>query len=137
MKVTVRHLNQTKFAVISRSHQIICDQPDENGGKDEGMTPPELLLASLGSCAAFYATQYLRARSMDEHGVAVSVSAEKLRQPARLGNFRIQVGCPLELTQEQRIGLERSVHHCLVHNTLLTPPQIAIEFEIGEPAARV
>ena len=25
----------------------------ENGGDDSGMTPPELLLASLGSCAAF------------------------------------------------------------------------------------
>jgi hypothetical protein len=29
----------------------------------------------------------------------------------------------------------RSVHHCLVHNTLLTPPQIEIELAIPEPSA--
>jgi uncharacterized OsmC-like protein len=29
----------------------------DTGGFDEGMTPPELLLTSLGSCAGFYAAQ--------------------------------------------------------------------------------
>ena len=27
----------------------------------------------------------------------------------------------------------RSVHHCLVHNTLLAPPEIKIELAVGEP----
>jgi len=27
----------------------------------------------------------------------------------------------------------RSVHHCLIHNTLLTPPEIKIELAIAEP----
>jgi putative redox protein len=55
MEVKITHLDQVKFAIHSRSHSILCDQPAENGGEDSGMTPPELLLASLGSCAAFYA----------------------------------------------------------------------------------
>jgi len=58
------------------------------------MTPPELLLASLGSCAAFYAVQYLKTRNLAETGVEVTVTAEKLKQPARVGNFRIHVVCP-------------------------------------------
>ena len=44
------------------------------------MTPPELMLASLGSCAAFYAAQYLKARNLAETGVEVSVTADKLTQ---------------------------------------------------------
>lgn len=134
MEVTVRHLNQVQFEVQSRSHTIVCDQPKDNGGNDSGMTPPELMLASLGTCAAFYAAQYLHARSLDEHSITVSVSAEKLRQPARLGNFRIQVNCALALTEEQQQGLTRSVHHCLIHNTLLAPPQIEIDLKMNEPA---
>ena len=51
MEVKITHLDQVKFAIHSRSHSILCDQPAENGGEDSGMTPPELLLASLGSCA--------------------------------------------------------------------------------------
>jgi uncharacterized OsmC-like protein len=55
------------------------------------------------------------------------VTAEKLKQPARLGNFKIRVASPVSLTEEQREGMMRAVHHCLVHNTLLSPPEIAIE----------
>jgi uncharacterized OsmC-like protein len=135
MKVTIKHLDQVKFSIHSRSHTILCDQPVDNGGEDSGMTPPELLLASLGSCAAFYAVQYLKTRNLAQSGVEVSVTAEKLKQPARLGNFRIHVLCPVSLTGERREGLMRSVHHCLVHNTLLAPPEIEIELTIATDAA--
>jgi len=130
MEVKITHLNRVKFAIQSGSHSILCDQPAENGGEDSGMTPPELLLASLGSCAAFYAVQYLKSRNLTESGVEVSVTAEKLKSPARVGNFQIHVACPVSLTEEQTEGLMRSVHHCLIHNTLLSPPEIAIELAI-------
>jgi uncharacterized OsmC-like protein len=132
MEVKITHLDRVKFAIQSRSHTILCDQPAENGGEDSGMTPPELLLASLGSCAAFYAVQYLKTRNLAETGVEVTVTAEKLKQPARVGNFRVHVACPISLTEEQTEGLIRSVHHCLVHNTLLMPPEIAIELNTSE-----
>jgi len=127
MEVKVTHLDQVRFSIQARSHLIVCDQPSDNDGEDTGMTPPEFLLASLGSCAAFYAVQYLKTRNLAQSGVEVTVTAEKLMQPARLGNFRIQVVSPISLTEEQTEALMRSVHHCLIHNTLLSPPQIAIE----------
>ncbi len=132
MEVKVSHLGQVKFEIKSRSHTILCDQPAENGGEDTAMTPPELMLASLGSCAAFYAVQYLKTRELATSGVEVSVTAEKLKTPARLGNFHIRVNCPVALSEEHREGLMRSVHHCLIHNTLLAPP--AIDIAIEEPA---
>jgi uncharacterized OsmC-like protein len=98
------------------------------------MTPPELLLASLGACAAFYAAEYLRTRNLANSGVSVSIAAEKLKGPARLGNFRIRVDSPVCLTPEQREGLMRSVEHCLVKNTLLNPPQIEVSLEVPSPA---
>ena len=127
MEVKITHLDHVKFSIQARSHTIVCDQPSENGGEDSGMTPPELLLASLGSCAAFYAAQYLKTRNLADRGVEVSVTAEKLKAPARLGIFQIRVACPVSLTEEQTEGLMRSVHHCLIHNTLLSPPEIKIE----------
>jgi putative redox protein len=133
MKVTVQHIDHVKFAIQSRSHTIFCDQPAENGGDDTAMTPPELMLASLGSCAAFYAARYLKTRNLEVNGVEVSVTADKLTQPARLGNFKVNVTYPAALTEAHTEGLMRSVHHCLIHNTLLSPPEILIELEIGEP----
>jgi putative redox protein len=134
MEVKVSHLDGVRFNIQARAHTVVCDQPTENGGQDAGMTPPELMLASLGSCAAFYAVQYLKTRNLADSGVEVSVTAEKLKPPARLGNFRIQVACPVPLNEAQRDGLMRSVHSCLIHNTLLSPPQIEIELTAGAPA---
>lgn len=130
MEVKVTLLNQVKFRIQARNHTVLCDQPVDNGGEDAAMTPPELMLASLGSCAAFYAVQYLMTRGLAPEGIAVSVTAEKLKQPARLGDFRIHVSYPNQLTEEQKTGLMRSVHHCLIHNTLLSPPQIEIDLAV-------
>lgn len=134
MQVKITQDDRFQFRIHARSHSIICDQPVENGGEDAGMTPPEFLLASLGACAEFYAVQYLRARKIDDRGVEVAVSAEKLQHPVRLGNFRVHVTCPASLSEEHAIGLRRSVHHCLIHNTLLSAPQVEIEFAVGAPA---
>ena len=134
MEVRIQHLDRVKFSIQARSHTILCDQPAENGGEDTGLTPPELMLASLGSCAAFYAAQYLKARNLAESGVEVLVTADKLTQPARIGKFRVIVTCPVALTVDQREGLMRSVHHCLIHNTLLSPSEILTELTPGETA---
>ena len=134
MEVRIQHLDRVKFSIQARSHTILCDQPAENGGEDTGLTPPELMLASLGSCAAFYAAQYLKARNLAESGVEVLVTADKLTQPARIGKFRVIVTCPAALTVDQREGLMRSVHHCLIHNTLLSPSEILTELTPGETA---
>lgn len=133
MEVSIYHLGAVQFEIQSRQHIVISDQPAENGGYDEGMTPPELLLASLGSCAAFYAAQYLRKYKLATEGTRVRITADKVKDPAaRIDNFRIEVETPIELTEEQRAGVERSVHHCLIHNTLLQPPKITID--IKQPA---
>jgi len=127
MEVTVEHLGEVQFEIKARQHTIPCDQPPENGGYDEGMTPPELLLASLGSCAGFYAVQYLRKWKLAIKGTRVRVTADKLKEPARLDNFHIEVQIPMELTDQHRAGVEKAVHLCLIHNTLLHPPQLTIE----------
>jgi putative redox protein len=129
MEVHINQVEGVRFSVQTRTHTILCDQPEENGGTDAGMTPPEFLLASVGACAAFYAAEYLRTRNLAKSGLSVSVAAEKLKSPARVGNFRIRVESPIGLTPAQREGLMRSVDHCLVKNTLLNPPEIEVSLE--------
>jgi putative redox protein len=133
MEVLIEHLGDVQFEIKARQHKIASDQPPENGGFDEGMTPPELFLGALGSCAGFYAAQYLRKRRLATAGTRVRVTADKLLNPARLDNFKIEVDLPLEISREDRKGVEQAVQHCLIHNTLLQPPHIAIQIQV--PAA--
>ena len=127
MEVTVEHLGAVQFAVKARGHEVVSDQPAENGGFDEGMTPPELFLSSLGSCAGFYAAQYLRKKGLATEGTVVRVFAEKAKNPSRLDNFKIEVDVPAALDEEHRKGVQDAVHHCLIHNTLQHPPTITLD----------
>lgn len=119
----IQHLDGVRFEAATRGHRVVCDQPPANHGTDSGMTPPEFLLASLGTCAAFYAAEYLKARSLECPGLEIRVSAEKALQPARLASFRIEVFAP-GLDPRHEAGIHRSVEKCLIHNTLLNPPAI-------------
>lgn len=129
MEVRILHQDSVRFVIQARHHTVISDQPAENGGEDAGMTPPEFLLASLGSCAAYYAAQYLRTRNLTQPGLEVTVTAEKLLQPARLGDFHVEVHSPAALTEEQRQAMSRCVHQCLIHNTLLSSPNIELRIQ--------
>ena len=129
MEIIVEHLGAVQFEVKARQHSLICDQPAENNGYDEGMTPPELLLASLGSCAAYYAVDYLKRNKIAQDGVKARVTAAKVKGPFRLGNFRIEVEVSGELDESQTKGLEDAVHRCLIHNTLLRPPKIEVAIQ--------
>jgi hypothetical protein len=44
-------------------------------------------------------------------------------------NFQIAIDSPVALTDGQRAEMLQAVHQCLIHNTLLHPPRIAIEIE--------
>ena len=132
MEVTVEYLGAVQFEVRARNHTIACDQPEENGGFDEGMTPPELLLASLGTCAGYYAAEYLRTRQLPTAGMRIRVTAEKAKSPARLSSFKIEVHLPAALDDRRREGVVRAIHSCLIHNTLLNPPKI--ELDVIAPA---
>src|SRR5215467_5288909 len=132
MEVRVEHVSGQQFEAVTRGHRVLSDQPQENGGTGSGMTPPELLLASLGACAGYYAAEYLRVRSLPLEGLAVHVSAEKAMQPPRLGWFRIEVEAPGATDEKSRDGVLRAVKKCLIHNTMLNTPAFEIEVKAPE-----
>ena len=133
MEVHVEHLGAVQFEIKARQHTIACDQPEALGGFDEGMTPPELLLSALASCAAYYAVAYLKKKGLTAPGTRGSVTADKVPNPARMDNFQIALSVPIDLSEEHRAGLEQAVHHCLIHNTLQHPPTIGLTIQESVP----
>src|SRR5713226_9718211 len=97
MQSCTRYLDGKKFETFIGGHRILSDQYVSDGGTDAGVTPPELLLASLGACAGHYAAEYLRTRSLPLTGLQVHVSAEKGTQPARLASFRVVPAIEVEI----------------------------------------
>jgi uncharacterized OsmC-like protein len=65
----------------------------------------------------------MKVRSLVHQGLEVKVSAEKATQPARLGQFRIEVTVP-GLDPQHQAGVLRAIKACLIHNTMIHAPTI-------------
>jgi len=135
MELSVTYLGNVQFEAEARGHKVICDQPLENHGDNEGMTPPELLLASLATCAGFYAVQYLKIRKLASDGLKVKASAQKAKDPARMDRFIIDVEVPGLTDPHHMEGVRRSADKCLIKNTLRAPPSIELSINGVVPAA--
>jgi putative redox protein len=100
-----------------REHELLADEPEENGGEDAGPSPQELLAASLASCTAITMEMYADRKGWAVGDLEVNVNYE----PAQRGSptkFEMQVRMPKELPEEQREKLMQIAAKCPVHRTL-------------------
>jgi putative redox protein len=74
MKATARrHGGTFKHMVQVRDHELMTDEPLEDGGEDAGPSPQELLAASLASCTAVTMEMYAARKGWDIGPVEVDV----------------------------------------------------------------
>ena len=130
LEVITKHLGAAQFEINARNHKIYSDQPVESGGFDEGMTPPEIMLGSLGACAGYYAVDYLTRSKVPADGLRVRTTAEKAVGPPRLDDIHIELECPGVVEERHRKGLLETVRKCLIHNTLLHTPKILVDLVV-------
>jgi uncharacterized OsmC-like protein len=138
MELRVVYSGGKRFEAIARDHRVISDQPLDDDGTDRGMTPPELFLASLGTCVGYYAAEYLNARNLPADQLEVKVSASKGGKPVRIASIDVTVIAPgVDTDDRHREGLRRAVGHCLIHNTLVALPHLEIKVGAQVPELTV
>ena len=111
------------------SHRIVADEPEQDGGTDEGPSPQELLAASLASCSAITMEMYANRKGWDIDELAVEVDYE----PAQRGSptkFQLTAHLPKELPEEQRERLMQIMAKCPVHRTLEGEVMFAEQLEL-------
>jgi uncharacterized OsmC-like protein len=126
MSLIVRYIEGKKFQIECRSHKILVDQTERNGGMDEGMDPIELFNAGLASCAAFYAITFLNRHIGNLKGMEVESTWKFLEKPHRIGKISLIIRIPKTLKDTEKKALLRSVKLCTVKNTLDHQPIIDI-----------
>ena len=116
------------YEVAVRGHRLLVDQPVDAGGMDRAPTPTELFVASLATCAAFYAGRFLTRHGYSRDGLAVTADfAMASDRPARVSDIRLSVHVPADLPEARRAALAAVVSRCTVHNSLAFPPEVTID----------
>jgi uncharacterized OsmC-like protein len=124
MKISL--VENVKFEAEYRGHKIILDQPVEDGGSDAGMTPVELLIASLGSCVAYYAALFCQRHKIPSNGLMAELSWKWAEDPHRIGAIDVKIALGTKLSEKEKTGLLRMVKGCTVHNTMRSLPDIVM-----------
>lgn len=117
------------FCTRVQSGQLLCDESSEIGAAYP--SSPELLMASLGSCLASVLIVYGRRHDYELTGLSVDLDWKLAENPHRIGEISIRVHLPEAIPPEQRAVFERVAHSCLIHNTLIHPPEIRTDLVFG------
>lgn len=117
LEISLRHTGGAQFAAEARHHRVLLDQPAEDGATDQGMSPAELLLASLGGCVGQYVAQYLSLHGLSSEGLRIRVETQPSARPLHLGDFHVEVTVP-GLNERQLRALEKSFPAGLVQNAI-------------------
>ncbi len=114
------------LAVEVRGHRLIVDQPKEEGGDDQGITPVEMFVASLGACIGYFAARFCRRHDLPTERLAVVMAWDYAEQPHRVGTISARVDLPKAFPAAMKDRLQKVVEGCTIHNSLTHSPQIAV-----------
>jgi putative redox protein len=125
-KITTVYKGDMLFESKIGNHSLVIDVPDSMGGTDRGPTPPQIFIASLGSCIAAFVAHYCNNVGLDTTGMSVDVSFEKVEDPTRLVNVVVDVNLPNADTKGREKAILRVAGHCPVHETICTLEEVDI-----------
>ncbi len=124
----IKYINGKKFSAQNRTHTIIIDQPKEGGGEDQGPTPPELFIDSLGSCIGVYVLAFCKNTGLDSSGMKINLEWEKASdKPSRIKTISAKIYLPNADVGARKAALLKVAESCLVHETIRSHPDIKIE----------
>ena len=131
MKITIESAGGVASRVQLGSHELVFDQPAAvPGGEDRGPSPLDVMAATIGACAHYFAAAYLSARKLPVEGLAVEVVAEKTREPQpRFGKLSMRVIVPPTTPEAHLPQIERVVKNCPAYGTLVHPPELELTFD--------
>ncbi|MBY4676216.1 OsmC family protein [Marinobacterium arenosum] len=134
ISVTTKMGASSKVEASIRDHRVVIDQPRNAGGTDEGPTPLEYFLFSLGGCIATIARLAASQQGIELRGIEVQLEAGLnlaglLGKPTedRVGFQYIDVKATLDadLNEQQKVAfLDEVCERCPLHDNIRFNTQV-------------
>ena len=113
-----------------RGHTLHGDEPVENGGKDAGPTPTELVLSGLASCTVATLRMYADKKGWNVDKIEVELSIESIKtETGQSAEIESVVSITGDVTEEQKERMLEIARKCPVHKLLTNPIQISSKLQ--------
>jgi len=113
--------------ISMRGHVITGDETIENGGKDKGPTPTELVLSGLASCTTATLKMYADRKKwpLERVNVDIGIHIERNDDGSQVSHITRSIQFEGQLTDEQKERLMQIAEKCPVHRLLTNEIKIA------------
>jgi putative redox protein len=124
-QVDITNAGEYSFKVKSKDYEFIVDT------KGKGITPPDVLLASLGTCVGVYVRKYAEGAKLELSEFSISVDADFSKEtPVCFRKINVNVDLKGTQLDERRIkAMHEFVKNCPVHNTIKNNPELEIKIK--------
>jgi len=123
MRIETTFPGGVRVDALVRGFTISSDQPVSCGGSGSAPAPFDQFLASLATCAGFYAVQFCRKRGLSTTGLQVALDARRDAETHRLSELRLELTLPDGFPERYRDALVRAVDQCAVKRVIEAPPR--------------
>ena len=106
---------------------VASDQPASNGGNNLAPSPFKLFLASIGTCAGFYAVSFCQQREIDTTDMRITLDTVRNSDTHRLDQIKIIVHLPDGFPEKYKKTLLRVIDQCTVKKAIFDPPEFIVE----------
>lgn len=131
--IEVRFPGGRKVEAAFDGYRVVTDQPASSGGEGIAPSPFDLFLASVATCAGFYALRFCQERNLDTDGLKVSMETERDASRKKIVELKIAIDLPEKFPERYREAILRSVSQCPVKRHLEEPPAILLTARLPVP----
>jgi putative redox protein len=137
MKARIKWVESVTFLGESGSgHTVVMDGPPEDGGRNLGVRPMEMLLLGMGGCTAFDVVHILKKARQPITDCVVELEAERADKPpkvfTRIHAHFVVTGAGLAENQVRRAVELSAEKYCSASIMLGKSAEITHDFEIVE-----
>lgn len=113
-------------AARHKDFTILTDQPVTAGGGNSAPSPFDLFLASLGTCAGFFALRFCQQRNLDTAGMRLTLTTERDEAAHRLTLVRIVLELPPAFPEKYHAAILKATDQCAVKRAIDDPPRFEV-----------
>jgi putative redox protein len=106
---------------------VASNQPEKNGGDNSEPSPFKLFLASIGTCAGFFALRFCQQREIDTTDMRLSLEVERNSETHRLDQVKVVIHLPDGFPEKYKKSIIRATDQCAVKKAIFDPPEFSVE----------
>lgn len=134
MKMDIQFPGGARVDAAFRGFTVRTDQPVKAGGEGLAPAPFDLFLASLATCAGYYAVRFLQSRDLSTEGLALRLETERDPESKRLTTIHLDLELPEGFPEKYHGAILRAMDQCAVKKVLDDPPEFEVRAHPREPA---